>query len=65
MSSCNGLLRIMQSKQCIESFYKDGLPFVAGNFYEFEFNPLDGRLYIYTVWGYTDISIEFLNRKFI
>jgi len=55
----------MQSKQCIESFYKDGLPFVAGNFYEFEFNPLDGRLYIYTVWGYTDISIEFLNRKFI
>lgn len=52
-------------KTCIRSFRLNGLMFAAGNEYKVELNPVDGNLYIYTVWGYTTITTNWLNYYFI
>lgn len=52
-------------KLCINSFMKDGIPFASGCKYKVDFNPLNGKIYIYTVWGFTDITTEILQANFI
>lgn len=54
----------MKEYTCLKDFYKDGIPFGRGLTYSVELNSADGRLYIYTVWGYTTISKELLNKNF-
>lgn len=55
----------MKEVICICDFVKDGLQFVSGCTYNVDYNKVDGRLYIYTVWGYTDISKSTLNNYFL
>lgn len=49
---------------CLRDFRKDGLIFCKGCTYRVNYNPVDGRLYIYTVWGYTDIPKKMLDINF-
>lgn len=50
---------------CIETFSKDGLTFHKGLSYKIEYNNVDGRIYVYTIWGYTNISKSALNNYFL
>lgn len=52
-------------KKCVKYLCIDGLEFIPGLEYEYDFNPVDQNLYIYTVWGYTTISPLALNTHFI
>lgn len=52
-------------KTCVKYYTKDGMEFLPGTEYKVEFNPIDKRLYIYTVWGYTTISPLIINSNFI
>lgn len=53
------------TKLCAISCTIDGLPFVAGETYTVEWNPVVGKLIIYNVWGYTSISNAELNKYFV
>lgn len=53
------------TKLCVKEFTKDTLMFIPGSEYKVTYNNIDGRLYIYTVWGYTDISTSQLNSHFV
>jgi len=55
----------MVKKLCIKDFKLDGLPFCKGTIYDVEYNPVDGRIYIYNVWGYTTISKYLLDKNFL
>lgn len=54
----------MKEYVCLKDCRKDGLTFIKGCTYKVDYNSVDGRLYIYTVWGYTDISKSMLNEFF-
>lgn len=57
--------RKMKEVICICDCSKDGLHFTNGCTYMIDYNKVDGRIYIYTVWGYTDIPKAMLNDCFI
>lgn len=50
---------------CVKWFIKDGLEFIPGMEYKTEFNPVDNKIYIYTVWGFTTIDPLIVNTNFI
>lgn len=52
-------------KICICSFSKDGLDFIEGCTYEITYNKIDNHIYVYNVYGYTDISKSELNEYFL
>lgn len=52
-------------KRCVKWFIKDGLEFIPGMEYKTEFNPVDNKIYIYTVWGFTTIDPLIVNTNFI
>lgn len=52
-------------KLCVVTCRIDGLPFIAGETYKIERNPINGKLIIYNVWGYTSITLSELNRYFL
>lgn len=52
-------------KICICSFSKDGLNFIEGCSYKITYNKIDNRIYVYNVYGYTDISKSSLNLFFL
>lgn len=53
------------TRTCIKWCVLDGMEFIPGNEYTIDYNPVDGRIYIYNVWGSTTISLRFLNNHFI
>lgn len=61
----NGGRSSMREYICLTDCQKDGLTFFKGNTYKVDYNSVDGRLYIYTIWGYTDISKTILNEYFL
>lgn len=52
-------------KLCIKSFKKDGMIFAEGCTYKFNYNPINGCIYVHSVWGYTDISKTIINEYFL
>ena len=50
---------------CIKEFKMDNLIFAKGMEYEVEYNPVDGNLWIYNVWGCSPISKVTLDKHFI
>lgn len=52
-------------KLCIHSFSKDGLNFVEGCEYAITYNKIDSHIYVYNVYGYTDIPKTVLNEYFL
>lgn len=52
-------------KLCIKSFKKDGLTFIENCIYRVSYNSINGRIYIYNPFGYTDISKSILNDYFL
>lgn len=50
---------------CIHSFTKDGLQFIEGCTYKISYNKIDNHIYLYNVYGYTDISKSILNEFFL
>ena len=53
-------------KKSIEDFWlTDTIPIVCGTEYKVEWNPVDRQFWIYTVWGYTTISKQLLDKYFI
>lgn len=55
----------MIPKLCIMDFKLDSLPFCKGTVYNMEYNPVDGHIYIYNVWGYTTIPKYLLDICFL
>lgn len=55
----------MMERICIKEFMKDGLIFAKGVSYRVSYNPVDGRIYIYNPFGYTDISKQMLDYHFM
>jgi hypothetical protein len=53
-------------KTSIEDFWlTDTIPIVCNTGYKVEFNPVDRQFWIYTIWGYTPINKQLLDRYFI
>lgn len=53
-------------KTSIEDFWLTyTIPIVRGMEYKVEWNPIDQQFWIYTVWGYTTISKQLLDKYFI
>lgn len=50
---------------CIRDCVINTLIFCKGLEYDVRYNNVDGRIYIYNPWGYTDINKETLNRYFL
>ncbi len=54
------------NKISIEDFWlTDTIPIVCNTEYKVEFNPVDKQFWIYTIWGYTTISKQLLDKYFI
>lgn len=53
-------------KKSTEDFWlTNTIPIVCGMEYKVEWNPIDRQFWIYTVWGYTTISKQLLDKYFI
>lgn len=50
---------------CVKYCHIGSKEFLPGSTYQVEFNPVDKKLRIYTVWGAEIVSPEFINRHFI
>lgn len=53
------------TRKCIRDIKINGLIFAQGCDYKISYNDIDGRIYIYNPFGYTDISMDILNRYFL
>ena len=56
---------VVMKRLCIKEFKMDNLIFAKGMEYEVEYNPVDGNLWIYNVWGCSPISKVTLDKHFI
>lgn len=54
----------MKTVVCIHDYVKNGLKFCRGAEYRVDYNRYDGNIYIYTVFGYTNISKRELDKYF-
>ena len=52
-------------KTCVHYCRIGSTEFFPGTQYKVEFNPVDCKLRIYTVWGAVIVTAEFINRHFI
>lgn len=52
-------------KTCVRYCRVGSTEFLPGNEYKVEFNPIDRKLRIYTVWGAEIVTAEFINKHFI
>ena len=52
-------------KTCVSYCRIGSKEFLPGTSYVVEFNPIDRKLRIYTVWGAEIVSPEFINTHFI
>ena len=52
-------------KTCVHYCRVGNTEFFPGTQYRVDFNPIDGQLRIYTVWGEVIVTAEFLNKYFI
>lgn len=52
-------------KTCVRYCRIGNTEFLPGTQYSVEFNPVDQKLRIYTVWGAEIVSPEFINKNFI
>ena len=52
-------------KTCVEYCRIGNTEFFPGTQYKIDFNSVDQKLRIYTVWGAVIVTAEFINRYFI
>ena len=57
--------RFLTMKTCIRYCRIGSTEFFPGTQYPVEFNPIDRKLRIYTVWGAEIVTPEFINSNFI
>ena len=52
-------------KVCVEYCRIGNTEYLPETEYQVEFNPIDGLIRIYDIWGYKIVSCKFINRYFI